>query len=77
LSGRSYGGTGANFLNGIKGSGHNNTYENTGSRFNKVMDLYLNYNKKVDAIDTQIDATGGYTYQDFRDVNDGSSLISK
>jgi iron complex outermembrane receptor protein len=34
------------------------------------MDLYLNYNKKVDAIDTQIDATGGY-YQDFRDVNDG------
>jgi iron complex outermembrane receptor protein len=52
LSGRSYGGTGANFLNGIKGSGHNNTYENTGSRFNKVMDLYLNYNKKVDAIDT-------------------------
>jgi hypothetical protein len=48
-----------------------------GSRFNKVMDLYLNYNKKVDAIDTQIDATGGYTYQDFRDVNDGSSLISK
>jgi iron complex outermembrane receptor protein len=39
------------------------------------MDLYLNYNKKVDAI-TQIDATGGYTYQDFRDINDGSSLIS-
>jgi hypothetical protein len=31
LSGRSYGGTGANFLNGIKGSGYNNTYENTGS----------------------------------------------
>jgi iron complex outermembrane receptor protein len=32
------------------------------------MDLYLNYNKKVDAIDTQIDVTGGYTYQDFRDL---------
>jgi iron complex outermembrane receptor protein len=74
LSGRSYGGTAANYLNGINGSGFNNTYENTGSRFNKLMDLYLNYNEKVDAINTQIDVTGGYTYQDFRDINDGSSF---
>lgn len=74
LSGRSYGVTAANFLNGVNGSGFNNTYENTGSRFNKVMDLYLNYNEKVDAINTQIDVTGGYTYQDFRDFNDGFSF---
>jgi iron complex outermembrane receptor protein len=30
------------------------------------MDLYLNYNKKV-SNRYQIDVTGGYTYQDFRD----------
>jgi iron complex outermembrane receptor protein len=74
LSGRSYGGTASNFLNGINGSKSNNTYESTGSRFNKVMDLYLNYNKKVDAIKTQVDVTGGYTYQDFRDFSNSSSF---
>ncbi|MBG6109376.1 iron complex outermembrane receptor protein [Flavobacterium sp. CG_23.5] len=73
LSGRSYGGTSANFLNGLQGSGHNNTYENTGLRNNKLMDLFLNYNKKVASINTQFDVTGGYSYQDFRDSNDGSS----
>jgi iron complex outermembrane receptor protein len=51
LSGRGYGNTDANYLNGIKGSGYNNSYENIEFR-DKVMDLYLNYNKKVDAIDT-------------------------
>ncbi|MFV8467335.1 SusC/RagA family TonB-linked outer membrane protein [Flavobacterium sp. LB1P62] len=73
LSGRSYGNTDANYLNGLPGSGYNNSYENTGSRNNKLMDLYLNYNKKVESINTQIDLTGGYSYQDFRDINDGSS----
>jgi iron complex outermembrane receptor protein len=38
------------------------------------MDLFLNYNSKIAAIDTQIDLTGGYSYQDFRDANDGSSF---
>lgn len=74
LSGRSYGNTDANYLNGVAGSGYNNTYENSGSRYNKLMDLYLNYNKKVDAIDTQFDVTGGYSYQDFRDNSNGSSF---
>lgn len=74
LSGRSYGGTAANYLNGLRGSGFNNTYENTGKRSNKLMDLFLNYNKKVASINTQIDLTGGYSYQDFRDLNDGSSF---
>jgi iron complex outermembrane receptor protein len=39
------------------------------------MDLFLNYNSKIAAIDTQIDLTGGYSYQDFRDANDGSSFL--
>ncbi len=74
LSGRSFGTTDAKYLNGVSGSGYNNTYENTGSRFNKLMDLYLNYNKSIDAIDTQLDVTGGYSYQDFRDNSNGSSF---
>ena len=73
LSGRSYGGVSPDYLNGLAGSGYNNSYEYTQSRNNKLMDLYLNYNKKIDAINTQVDVTGGYSYQDFRDSNDGSS----
>ena len=74
LSGRSYGNTAADYLNGVPGSGFNNTYENTGIRNNKLMDLFLNYNKKVDAINTQFDVTAGYSYQDFRDNGNGSSF---
>jgi TonB-linked SusC/RagA family outer membrane protein len=74
LSGRSYGNTDAKYLNGVAGSGYNNTYENTGTRSNKLMDLFLNYNKKAAAINTQIDLTGGYSYQDFRDNGNGSSF---
>jgi iron complex outermembrane receptor protein len=74
LSGRSYGNTAANYLNGVKGSGYNNTYERTSTRNNKLMDLYLNFNKKVESINTQFDVTGGYSYQDFRDSNAGSSF---
>lgn len=73
LSGTGSGGTNAEFLNGLNGSGYNNTYKNIESRKNKVMDLYLNYNKKVDAINTIIDLTGGYTYQDFQDSKNKSN----
>lgn len=73
LSGRSFGGVDADFLNGLPGSGFNNTYENTNTRKNKLMDLYLNYNKKVESINTLFDVTAGYSYQDFRDSNGGFS----
>jgi TonB-linked SusC/RagA family outer membrane protein len=73
LSGRSFGNTDADYLNGLPGSGYNNSYENTGSRNNKLMDLYLNYSTKAESIDTQFDVTAGYSYQDFRDINDGFS----
>jgi hypothetical protein len=39
------------------------------------MDLYLNYNKKVESIDTQFEVTAGYSYQDFRDINDGHTIL--
>jgi len=57
----------ADYRNGLKGSGFNNTTDRTQSRFNKLMDLFLNYNKKVESINTIFDVTGGYSYQDFRD----------
>nr|WP_315251636.1 TonB-dependent receptor [uncultured Flavobacterium sp.] len=72
MSGRGYGGIGADYLYGLKGSGHNR-YENIEKRNNKLMDLYLNYNKKIEAIETQLDVTGGYTYQDFREEKNKSN----
>ena len=59
--------TAADYRNGLKGSGFNNTFEKSQSRFNKLMDLFLNYNKKVESINTVFDVTGGYSYQDFRE----------
>jgi len=73
MSGTGFGNTAANYLNGLPGSGYNNTYENTETRSNKLMDLFLNYNKKVESINTQFDVTGGYSYQDFRDSRYGTS----
>lgn len=67
LSGAGYGNTNADYLGGVSGSGYNNTYRNTEDRNNKLMDLYLNYNKKIESISTSVDVTGGYSYQDFRD----------
>jgi iron complex outermembrane receptor protein len=75
LIGRSFGNTDADYLNGLLGLGII-TYENTGSRNNKLMDLYLNYNKKVESIDTQFEVTS-YSYQDFRDISDGFHTILK
>ncbi|WP_029271738.1 TonB-dependent receptor [Flavobacterium sp. KJJ] len=73
MNGRGYGGINGDYLNGLKGSGYNNSFENVEKRNNKLMDLYLNYNKKIEAIDTQLDVTGGYTYQDFREEKNKSS----
>lgn len=37
----------------------------TQSRKNKLLDIYLNYNKKVESINSTFDITAGYSYQDF------------
>ena len=73
MSGRGYGGTDADYLLGLKGSGYNNSYVNIEKRNNKLMDLYLNYNKMIESISTQVDVTGGYTYQDFREEKNKSN----
>jgi TonB-linked SusC/RagA family outer membrane protein len=75
MSGTGKGNTAADYLNSLPGSGFNNTYYNTESRNNKLMDLYLNYNKRVESINTQFDVTGGYSYQDFRDSKHNSSYV--
>jgi TonB-linked SusC/RagA family outer membrane protein len=64
-SGKAYGNNEADYKNGLKGSGFNNTYENNTTAFNKLMDLYLNYNSSVNAIDMKYDITAGYSYQNF------------
>ncbi|MEN2414169.1 SusC/RagA family TonB-linked outer membrane protein [Flavobacterium mesophilum] len=73
MSGRGFGGTNGDYLYGLKGSGYNNTYENIEKRNNKLMDLYLNYNKLFESIKTQVDVTAGYTYQDFREEKNKSN----
>ncbi|MCS4415895.1 hypothetical protein MU427_27265, partial [Klebsiella quasipneumoniae subsp. similipneumoniae] len=37
----------------------------TQSRKNKLFDAYLNYNKKVESLNSTFDVTAGYSYQDF------------
>jgi iron complex outermembrane receptor protein len=69
VSGRGFGSTATNFVvSGDRGR----TYENFEEKKNQVMDLYLNYNKTVDAIKTNVDFTGGYTYQNLNRIRGGS-----
>jgi len=62
-SGRSFGNTDDDYVVPAEaGSEYRKQQDNQ----NKVMDLYFNYNKTVDALNTNFDITGGYNYQDFR-----------
>ncbi|MHA3789810.1 SusC/RagA family TonB-linked outer membrane protein, partial [Flavobacterium hauense] len=63
IEGREYGSTDINYV--FAGDAGDN-YENRETKKNKVMDLYANYSKYLEAIKTNIDVTGGYSYQDFR-----------
>ncbi len=63
IEGREFGGTDRDYVVPAEAGG---MYENQQTRKNKVMDLYANYNKYLDGIKTNIDVTGGYSYQDFR-----------
>lgn len=66
LSGRSYGSTSDEFA--YVGAG--NRYDSRNTRKNKLMDLFFNYNKNFGSINTTVDFTAGYSYQDFRDVTE-------
>lgn len=65
-SGKGFGYTDTNFVvSGERGSNYNNLEE----KKNRVMDLYLNYNKTFESIKTNLDFTGGYNYQNFNYIN--------
>lgn len=66
--GRSFGSTAENF---VVSQQRGSFYENTGENKNRIMDLYLNYNKTIDAIKTNIDVTTGYNYQNFNFMSNG------
>lgn len=66
--GRSFGSTAENF---VVSQQRGSFYENTGENKNRIMDLYLNYNKTIDAIKTNIDITSGYNYQNFNFMTNG------
>ncbi len=62
-SGRGYGGTDFDY---VVPAEQGSTYDNNERNKNMLADLYFNYNKTIESIDTNIDFTAGYNYQDFR-----------
>ncbi len=70
-SGVTYGSTDPLYIVTAQAGGQ---YRNTETKKNQVMDLYANYNNTIESIKTNIDVTGGYTYQDFRYENNGYSF---
>lgn len=69
-SGKGFGYTDANYV--VLGE-RNGNYNNLEEKKNQIMDLYLNYNKTISSIDTNIDFTGGYNYQNFDYINSSFS----
>ncbi len=70
-SGKSFGGTTENFASSDPGS----SYENTEERKNNILDLYFNYKKEIEAINTVVDVTAGYSYQDFRYPSESTRVV--
>jgi TonB-linked SusC/RagA family outer membrane protein len=50
-------------------------YYGTEEKINNNLDLFLNYNKTFNGINTNLDVTGGYNYQDFRYPYESYSTI--
>lgn len=70
-SGRSYGNVSTNFA---YTDAQGDAYENNNLRKNRLMDLYLNYKKDINAIKGNIEFTAGYSYQNFNDISNGFTL---
>jgi len=60
--GRNYGSQDPQFTNQDQ---EGSSYSDRDEKRNKLMDAYLNYNKNFESINTIVDFTGGYNYQDF------------
>jgi TonB-dependent starch-binding outer membrane protein SusC len=70
ISGRSYGDTSLEY-NYLQAG---NNYDNKNVFNNKLMDLFVNYNKDFKSINTNVDFTAGYSYQDFRFSNENNDF---
>ncbi len=69
IDGRNYGFNDRDFAgNAVDNEGNINTgnYSGKENKENRLLDLYLNYNKTLESINTNIDVTAGYSYQDFK-----------
>ena len=71
ISGRTFGNTELDYSYPSGGAG--NYYDNNDTFNNKLMDLFFNYNKDIKSINTVVDVTAGYSYQDFRFKNAGQN----
>ena len=70
-SGVSYGSTDLNYVvSGERG----NTYNEREQKKNRVMDLYFNYNKFFNGLDSSLDFTSGYNYQNFNYINNNQNF---
>ncbi len=69
-SGHTYGNTDASYIVPAEAGG---SYENFTTNKNRVMDLYVNYNKYLESLNTNFEFTGGYNYQNFNYLGNGTS----
>jgi len=70
-TGRSYGDSSPDFA---YAQNTQDAYNYTNSSKNRVMDLYLNYKKDINAIKGSVEFTAGYNYQNFQYFGGGSSV---
>ncbi len=62
--------TSALYKPGFNDKGSNNYYSM--EKKNKLLETYFNYVKSISAINTSVDLTAGYSYQDFRTIIPGA-----
>lgn len=58
---------------GFADGGSYNTYSQ--EKKNKLLETYLNYVKTISAINTNVDLTAGYAYQDFHTITPASNTV--
>ncbi|MCO6174278.1 TonB-dependent receptor [Flavobacterium sp. NRK F10] len=73
-TGRSYGGYG--YDSNYYYTNASAEYDYTNDSKNRLMDLYLNYHKDIDAIKGSVELTAGYNYQNFDYINNGGYSVN-
>ncbi len=73
-TGRSYGGYG--YDSNYYYTNASAEYDYTNDSKNRLMDLYLNYHKDINAIKGSVELTAGYNYQNFDYINNGGYSVN-